>query len=285
VLGATVLVAGIVAYWPTLQSLGRIWSRDPDYSHGFLVIPLAVCILWLRRETFPGLRGASPKLTMGLLLISVAMRYLGGRFYYLSLEGWSLVPWAAAVVTLLGGRRLLRWAWPSLGFLIFLTPLPFSWEGQLAYPLQKITTIISATTLQLCGQTAFAEDTTILLGTERLQVAPACCGIRLFISTFALVYALMAISRGAWWEKLCLLAAAPPIALLANALRITFLGLSYSPTMTEEARRYIHGLAGTITMFVAACLLWLLLWYLKHLFQNEDVYDAAALIREAKLEP
>lgn len=278
------LVAGVVAYRPTLTELWHIWRQDPDYSHGFLVVPLAACFLWLRRATFPGMRDVAPTPAICLLLVSVAMRYIACRFYYPSLEGWSVVPWAAAVAALMGGKRLLWWSSPSLCFLVFMTPLPYSWEAQLAYPLQKITSIVGAWTLQLLGQPAFAADTTILLGSHQMEVAPACCGIRLFMSTFALAFTLAVIGARAWWETVCLAAAAAPIALAANAMRIALLGLSYNDAMTIPLRSYLHDFAGMSTMFVAACLLWLLHWYLKHIFRKEDVYDAAALIREAGLE-
>ena len=38
------------AYAPNIASLVRTWNREPDYSHGFLVIPIALVILW---KTWP----------------------------------------------------------------------------------------------------------------------------------------------------------------------------------------------------------------------------------------
>ena len=181
---------------------------------------------------------------------------------------------------------LLKWSWPSLCFLFFMIPLPYSWEGQFAYPLQRIATLISMLVLQLFGQTAFAEDTTILIGQERLHVKPlACCGIRLFMTTFALVYAWMAITNRTGWEKLCLMAAAVPVALVANATRNS---CAVRPVLqcndvgrnSRILTRFRRGGSDTF----AVCLLWLMLWYLGHLFPKEDVYDAAGFeFHEAKL--
>src|SRR5688572_20147906 len=41
------------AYWPTLSDMVRQWSTQPDYSHGFLVVPLSLAFLWSRRSQFP----------------------------------------------------------------------------------------------------------------------------------------------------------------------------------------------------------------------------------------
>ena len=45
---AAVLSLGFVwSYWPTILSLVKAWETVPDYSHGFLVVPLAVYFAWL----------------------------------------------------------------------------------------------------------------------------------------------------------------------------------------------------------------------------------------------
>ena len=36
----------VIAYLPNLRALMTIWHDDPSYNHGFLVIPIALFILW-----------------------------------------------------------------------------------------------------------------------------------------------------------------------------------------------------------------------------------------------
>ena len=50
------VAAGIWAYWDSFLYLWKVWESDPDYSHGYLVAPLAVFFLYLRRKSFPGVR-------------------------------------------------------------------------------------------------------------------------------------------------------------------------------------------------------------------------------------
>ena len=45
--GATLLVLGL-AYAPNFLDLWSIWSRDPNFSHGMLVVPVAAFIFWRR---------------------------------------------------------------------------------------------------------------------------------------------------------------------------------------------------------------------------------------------
>ncbi len=50
VAAAAVLLSVFVwAYWSTFVELVHIWDSSPDYSHGYLVIPLAAWFLWRRR--------------------------------------------------------------------------------------------------------------------------------------------------------------------------------------------------------------------------------------------
>ena len=51
--GALALVAVGWAYWPTLGGMVQRWETQPDYSHGYLVAPIALAFLWSRRAEFP----------------------------------------------------------------------------------------------------------------------------------------------------------------------------------------------------------------------------------------
>ena len=45
--GATLLVLGI-SYAPNFLDLLSTWHRNPNYSHGILIIPFAAFIFWRR---------------------------------------------------------------------------------------------------------------------------------------------------------------------------------------------------------------------------------------------
>lgn len=273
------LLVGIVAYWPTLTQLVNTWNKEPDYSHGYLVVPLAALFMWVRRGSYPGLAASSPVLAIGLLATSLALRFVGARYFFTFMDGWSIVPWAAALVAAVGGWPLLKWSLPSVGFLIFMVPLPFRLEGQLSAPLQQIATKLSTTTLQMLGHPAFSEGNVILIGDEKLEVAQACSGLRLFVSVLALTYAYITVISRPWWEKLMLALAAVPIAIIANMARIVATGLLYECTKSEWARKLAHDSAGWGMILFAAAAFGLLLWYLKHLIVEEETVEIDSIVR------
>jgi len=64
---------------------------------------------------------------------------------------------------LLGGQAGLRWAWPSIAFLIFMVPLPYRVEVALGSPLQRLATFVSTYALQVFGLPAFSSSNTIVI--------------------------------------------------------------------------------------------------------------------------
>ena len=159
IVAAFLLAAGVWAYWPMLVELVEIWTTEPEYSHGFLVVPLSLFFLWARRDQIPASSSNGFGLGCFLLVTSVALRCVGARFFMSFLDAWSILLWIAATVALLGGRPLLVWSLPSIAFLWFMVPLPATLETLLSGPLQTIATQMSTWTLECLGQPALAEGT------------------------------------------------------------------------------------------------------------------------------
>ncbi len=95
-----------IAYWPNFQDLYRTWDREPDYSHGFLVLPIALVILY-RLWPSDGPPRPGPWLP-GLLLVVVG---LGLRAWFHERgQTWSET---ATVLIVVFGLGLARIGWPD----------------------------------------------------------------------------------------------------------------------------------------------------------------------------
>jgi exosortase len=266
-LGAAVLTTVFCwAYWPTLRELRLQWAYQPDYSHGYLVAPLAIWFAWWRRGSFPA--GSIRPDWRGVILLAAALavRSFAAIYRMVPADGWSIMLWVAGCVWLLGGLRLLRWAAPPIIFLSFMVPLPYRMERWLRLPLQKISTNISCFILNCLGEPAIAEGNTILLGPYRLEVEDACSGLRIFVGVLALAAALCIATRGTWWDKLFLLACTLPAALLANSLRVVATALLFQRSADELRHEFIHDTAGKLMIPMAACLLLAAAWYWRRLW-------------------
>src|SRR5436305_10019272 len=151
------------SYWPSLADVAERWAKDPQYAQGYFVPGFALAVLWVRRGHYPGqpLRGTAGGIGLGLA--GLALRLAGTHYYAEWLELISLLPCLAGCCLTLGGWRLLHWAAPAIGLLVFMMPLPFRVETALSIPLRRVSTLVSTFFLQTLGFPAVAEENVILV--------------------------------------------------------------------------------------------------------------------------
>jgi exosortase len=262
------LVTGLLMLWlfqPTIAGLLKAWNSEQDYSHGYLVAPFAALLLWLRRDLLPQNSRVPGWGGLGLLAAGFAARYLGERLFVAPVSGWGLVLWLAGACWLLAGWRVMVWALPGLVFLFFMIPLPFRFEQFMSWHLQTIATTISTAMFECLGQAAIAEGHTIYLGEHVLEIEQACSGLRMFMGISAVAFAFVVLHRRPWWEKVLLIVAVAPVAMLSNALRVVATGLLMQLVSGEAAARFSHDAAGWGMIGVAVLLFGLLVAYLRRL--------------------
>ena len=269
------LIAGLMAafawaYWPTLQLLWYTWGSHADYSHGYLVCPLAILFLYLRRDRMPDTW--SPAWISGgaLLMLSIFVRWAGARIYLDALDGYSILIWAAGVIVLCFGWRVFWWASPSLMFLLFMIPMPFRVETALRLPLQALATQISTYALVVLGYPALAETNVIRIGESTFGIAEACSGLRIFVGILALAVGYVIAVRRAAWIKVLLIASVLPVTLVANSTRIVVTCLLELQFSSAAAQKFSHDIAGLVMIPFAALLFGLILWYLVSIVKWQD---------------
>ena len=279
---AALAAAMVWAYWPTWCKLASSWHNQPDYSHGFLVVPFAAYFLWARRDRFPGAAGRFAWPGLVLVLLSLGLRFVSAHYYLEQIDGWSIPLWAAGLVWAFGGRRMLWWTLPAVVFLLFMVPLPFRVERWVSLPLQTVATKLSAWTLQFLGQAALPVGHTIYLDkvSVPLEVERACSGLRIFVGILALAFAYLVLVRQTWWEKVILLVSVFPIAIAANVTRIVATGLLYRYVSEEAGKKFSHDAAGLAMVALAAAMFAVVVWYLRRLFPALEPVDIKAVVRE-----
>jgi exosortase len=266
---AAALTAGFGAvlawvYLPVWQAMADKWANDPQYSHGYLVPAFSAVLLWLRRGRLTGVRIGVDGRGLSLILVGCLAYVVGGVINFDWLAAASLLPTLAGLVLLAGGWAALRWAWPAIGFLVFMMPLPFRVETALAQPLQSMATAASTFVLQMIGLPAFAEGNVIVLSRGRIGVVEACSGLSMLMIFLALAVGLVLVVRRPGLDKAVILLSAAPIAVIANVIRITATGLAQEWAGPDLADRIFHDWAGWLMMPLALALLGCELWVLSH---------------------
>jgi exosortase len=281
VLRALAVVAALVAaYRPSFRFLVDQWERDPNYSYGFFVIPIAAVILWTRRDRLDRARIAPRWWGLLPLLAVVALRFPLYEANEQFIETATIPLVAAAAVLALGGWHLLEVAYPALIFLVFMLPLPASVNQHLAAPLQQVATQGSVALLQALGRPVMAEGNVIIVGATPLEVARACNGLSMLLSFVTLIAATVILVRRPLWERVILLLSAIPIALISNILRIAATALCYHRFGARVGEEIAHASAGWLMMPLALGMVWLELGLMSWLVVEVEEVDAADLLRQ-----
>jgi exosortase len=254
------------SYWPLLCSMALKWSRDPQYSHAYLVPVFSAVLLWLRRGRLKATSASPCWWGLAVLLAGAAMRLVGARYYVDWFQAISLLPVLGGAALLLRGWPGLRWSWLAIGFLFFMVPLPYRLETGLSRPLQQIATVAATYALQTLGQPAVAEGNIIIVNQARIGVVEACSGLGMLLVFFALTTGVVMLIRRSLLDKVVLLLTTAPIAVLVNVIRITLTGVLYESAGSQWAELAFHDLAGWLMMPMALGLLCLELHVLSHLF-------------------
>jgi exosortase len=269
--------------WPALATMVERWSTDPRYAHGYLVPLFSLALLWMRRARLDGAKPGRSTWGLAFVALGVAFQIAGGYSHHGTLVGFALLPYLGGIALLLGGWRILDWAWPSIGFLAFMIPLPWVVENALGAPLQLIATSVSTYLLQVLGFMAFADGNVIHVNDAQIGVVEACSGLSMLISFVALSTAAAVVVKRPLVDRAVLVASSIPVALLANITRITLTGVLHERVGDHAAFRFYHDLAGWLMIPLALILYWSEIWVLSRLLV-ETRYEALSHLRPGKVD-
>jgi exosortase len=262
-------IALTTVYASTLLMLMERWNNT-DYVHGFLVIPFAIVILYVRREMMPTTSMSGSWWGLPIVVVALAMRSFGAFASDPIVDPISFVVTVFGVALFLGGWSVIRWAWPAIVFLFFMIPLPSFLGSMWGLTLQRIGTVVSTYIIQTIGLQAHADGNTITLRTAQLGVVEACSGIRMLALFFAVCVGAVFVMRLSLLEKCLIVASAPPIAIASNVIRITVTAMMYEWTTPDLAEKVFHDLAGYFMMPLAVGMLALEIWLLRKIVPEHD---------------
>jgi exosortase len=242
-----------LVYWDILAGLAAQWSHDSDYSHGFVVLPLAAYFVYQRRAR---LRRARMRPTMwGLAVVCAGFVIFaaGVAAADVFLARVSLLPVLAGCVLFLFGAAHLRVLVFPLLFLMLMIPLPTIVFNDLTLPLQLIASHAGELALRMAGVPVVREGNVLELVGMRLEVAEACSGIRSLVALLTFAITFSQFSGPSKLRMLGLAIATIPVAVATNAARVAGTGLAAHVWGPIAARGVLHTASGTVA-FCAAVL-------------------------------
>lgn len=250
--------------WPALLGLFAVtfptwrfittqsWSTEQG-SHGPLVLASGI---WLLVKMLPETRAVQKRpaawQAYAAVIVMAAVLVLFRTAAVIELEVYALYGLFLAVLFTFIGWRALHVLWFPLFYLLFAVPLPDSLVAALTNPLKMWISESAVSLLYLAGYPIASAGVMIQIGQYQLLVAAACAGLNSLITLTALTLFYVYLSHRANWRYMTLLiAAAVPIAIFSNLVRVLLLILITYHGGEAAAQGFLHSFAGMTTFAVS----------------------------------
>jgi exosortase len=246
----------LALYAPVLGRLMQQWYDDPNYSHGFFVLPFSGYLIWNKRdkiaaiENFPSGGGAI------LVVASLALLGLGSLGSELFLQRISLIGVIAGLISYFAGwRRLWAVAFP-VAFLSFMIPLPAVIYNQIVFPLQLLASRFATSCLETVNLfPVLREGNLLILDHYSLEVVDACSGIRSLTSLLALAMGYSYLVERKVTIRILIVAAMVPVAIVSNGTRVVITALLVNYFGTRAAEGLMHSFSGWVIFLVSVAMM------------------------------
>lgn len=254
---AVIVTCLVILYFRVLQGLVSDWLHLPDFSHGFLIPIVSFYFVYERRKELSTLNRSSSWIGLVLLLFGIVLFLLGNLATEYFTMRFSMLVVLGGIILFLLGKEFYRTLFFPLVFLVFMIPIPSVLMDRITFPMQLFASKVAAKSLYLIGIPALREGNVILLANTSLEVAEACSGIRSLISLLALSVVFAYFSQKTILKKVLLILSTFPIAIIANAARVTGTGILAHHYGDKVAKGFFHGFSGWILFVVAFVCLFL----------------------------
>ena len=276
-LGASAITALFaICYAPTFYNLGQIWLHDDNMSHGLFVPIAAGYIAWDKCKLLATLKPKANYWGLSLVILGAVLLCIGPpslptfAFIIRTSFLFSLV----GTILFLGGKAIVRALALPLLLLPLMIPLPAFIYDRLTLPLQILASTLAENFLTWMGYSVLREGNILHMATQTLSVAEACSGLR---SLYALTFLTLTYSyffAGRNWIRWVLIGSIIPVAVIANAGRVTITAIlgTYDQALTQGT---YHEMLGWVVFVIAFCILFGLNQILKKSFGRSDFQGAA----------
>jgi len=272
---ALLLLSGLLLLLAGRDALAmvEVWSRTGAFNHCFLILPIAMWLVWKRRDC---LRLLTPECSLlGCLVVALgSLLWLAGEAGHVSLfrqAGFVIGQLGLVLATL--GRPVVRAIAFPLAFCLFMIPVGSEIEPW----LQTATARIALDLLHLSGTPAAAQGVFIATPVGLFRVAEACSGAGFLLAMAAFAALVGALCFRSWPRRIGFAVLALALAVVTNGVRAW--GIMAIANRTSMSNPVIsdHIVYGWLLFAaVIALLMWIASpWFDQH--GDEDDADPRAL--------
>jgi exosortase len=279
-----------VFHFAIMQQARMSWG-NADWQHAYFVPLISLYMAWQWRAKIMSLRPTLfwPGLIPLVVSVPAYVLFQIGPLSNHMAQGFSVVLGLFGLMLFLLGPRMIQPLFLPIAFLVFAITISEMIMINVTFRLQGIAAQGGHVVLNLIGITTDIKGHTLEVTHPQtgqpipLNIAEACSGMRMLIAFLALGVAVALVGLKHWWQRIALIAAGVPVALVMNIIRVVVLGL-LSLENPEWARGQAHMFIGFV-LLVGAFLVFLgIAWVLQKVVNEDDASVQAELLKQQKAE-
>lgn len=254
----------VAIWWGPITSSFALAVSDEQYTHILLILPISAALIfqdWKPPQPFGGLRIGSVFLVIAVLA-TVVVRWKAiplpsdGR---LSLNMVAVAVWWIAAFVLCFGPRAFRRALFPLCFLFWTVPLPEFVLNPIVSLLQRSSAAAAHLLFAVAGVPVAQRGMLIHVPGLTVEVARECSSIRSSLMLMVTTMVLAQIFLRSPWRKALVIAAAIPLSVAKNGLRIFAIVMLATRVDPSYLTGRLHRQGGIIFFLIALAAIFVLI--------------------------
>ena len=170
----------LLLYRHTAWGMVQIWARSETFTHGFLVVPIVLWLVWRARDTLVAVTPRPSGWILALLVVVVLGWLMGDLAAVNAVTQLAFVSMLVLAVPAVLGVSIARLIAFPLAFLYFAVPI-----GEVFLPqLMEWTANFTVVALRFSGIPVFREGLQFVIPSGNWSVVEACSGVRYLIASF-----------------------------------------------------------------------------------------------------
>ena len=243
-----------IAFYSTIESMVAIWIRSETFTHGFIILPISLWLIWGKRQQLFSSAPTQSLLALPFILATGFLWLLGYAVDALVVQQFAFVGvLIATIVCCIGIKAASKIIFP-LGFLLFMVPVG---EG-LVPSMMELTASSTVWMIRATGIPVFREGLFFSLPSGNWSVVEACSGVRYLIASVTLGCLYAYLTYSSYSKRIIFIIISALVPIVANSVRayiIVMLGHLSNMTIATGVDHLIYG--WVFFGFVMLLLFWL----------------------------
>ncbi len=233
-------LALVLIFYQTTESMVAIWWRSETFTHGFLIAPIVIWLVWEKRGQLARLAPSPQYMALIPLIMSGCLWLFGNVVDAAVVQQFAFIGiLVSGLWTILGTAMVWAIAFP-LAFLFLAVPVG---EGLIPV-LMEFTASFTVALLKFTGIPVYREGLFFTLPSGNWSVVEGCSGVRYLIASVTLGCLFAYLSYKSLLKRGLFIAASLVVPIIANGLRaymIVMIGHLSSMKLATGVDHLIYG--------------------------------------------